>query len=501
MNKEQILNSWQKSAKLPRLPDHLQEFVRLYFEEKSKVPSPILKNYIESRMELLFPFLENPFFSPRTKIKEPDDFFRENNLEVLRTLLFLEWFSEEKLFDIHEALDEDAYKQDAFVGGFSAYFLAKVLLLPKPHDLFILSYFRDIGMLGLAGTFPSLFEGVRRLSGINQLEPAEQEKIIGVHPSSLSAWILERWGFPPEFLDLLTNEDLMNDKNISARVIYFSRFISHYILNGETAIHYNELEILFKKLFNRNAKELQELLVELMRVLPRQASLFGYHRLEDLTIIEILKDHMDVFDKDLLSYNDLLNEVMKAHRRLRVQAKEIHSLRDQLERNYVKDTITGLYNHTYLREFLFQKIREASRYEFPLTLLLFDLDNFKIFNKEFGYVSGNELLKQMATLIRQNIRQSDILARYGGDEFAIVFPYTGLPHSRTVAEKIADLVSGATFKDSYNYTSHKITISIGFASTLPGQSSDYDEKLISLVTKALQKSQKMGGNSITQAEA
>ncbi|MBN2366055.1 MAG: GGDEF domain-containing protein [Calditrichaeota bacterium] len=501
MNKEHILDSWQKSEKIPRLPEYLQEIIRICFHNTVQEKSKALLDFLELHLEAHRPILETNVFSTKKPITTPEDFFLDRNIDILRNLALMEWFAEGKFFDILDQIEDDVYKQESFISAYTAFCLSKLLLLQNPQNAFLLSCFKDIGLVILARTFPSLFNGVNRLSGTDRFEPVEQAKIIGVYPGELSAWILQKWGFPEEFLLPLKSGKLMGDQNTMSGVIYFSRYISDFILNGEIHVKYKTLENLFYKLFNRNARDLQDLLVELIRILPQQASFFGYQQLEDLTIIEILKDHLDIFDKDLLSYNDLREEVMKAHRRLRKQAKEIYILRDQLEKNYIKDSITGLYNHIYLREFLLQKIREASRYEYPITLLVFDIDNFKAFNRDFGYAAGNELLKQVARLVTQNIRQSDILARYGGDEFAIVFPYTGLPHSRAVAEKIANLISTATFEDSFNYKAHQLTISIGFASILPEQSLDIDEKLISLVIKALRQSQKTGGNSITQATA
>ena len=148
-----------------------------------------------------------------------------------------------------------------------------------------------------------------------------------------------------------------------------------------------------------------------------------------------------------------------------------------------------------------QKIREAVRYEYPLTLILFDLDHFYRFNKSQGYAAGNEILRQMAKLIRENLRQSDVLARFGNDEFAVVLPYTGLPHSKIVAEKINGLISSKEFSDRINRKSHKITISMGYASILPDKTFLDKDKLVPLALMALNKAKEDGGNNINLAQA
>jgi diguanylate cyclase (GGDEF)-like protein len=288
---------------------------------------------------------------------------------------------------------------------------------------------------------------------------------------------------------------------IPEKIIFFSRYIAEFLLKPNSPFHYSDLENLFQLLFNKDSRQFQELLVEVIRFLPKQAVYAGFPELADLTILEVLKDHLDFFDKKLLSYHDLMNEAFKAQRKMVNQTKEIQQLKMQIERHYFRDIITGLYNYTYFQEFLEQKIGEACRYEYPITLILFDLDNFRTFNRENGYNLGNELLKQLSELIKKNIRQSDIFARFGGDEFAVVLPYTGLPQSRLVAEKIRSLISDYEFRDSQQNEVYKITVSMAYASILPDKSYLHDGKLVNMVLKALKRSQKSGGNTMIEASA
>lgn len=94
---------------------------------------------------------------------------------------------------------------------------------------------------------------------------------------------------------------------------------------------------------------------------------------------------------------------------------------NRLQKLAITDDLTSVYNARYFRHFLSKIIEKARVMRFPVTLLLFDIDNFKKYNDQYGHGVGDEILKQTANLMKRCVRDHDLVARIGGDEFAVVF--------------------------------------------------------------------------------
>ena len=113
-----------------------------------------------------------------------------------------------------------------------------------------------------------------------------------------------------------------------------------------------------------------------------------------------------------------------------------------LEHLAITDGLTDVYNHRYFYERLAQEVARAVRYELPLSLLMLDIDDFKLFNDQFGHRAGDDALRDLASLLNAQTRQNvDLVARYGGEEFAIILPSTGLVGAVTVGERLRSTIA------------------------------------------------------------
>ena len=129
------------------------------------------------------------------------------------------------------------------------------------------------------------------------------------------------------------------------------------------------------------------------------------------------------------------------------------------------DSLTGLYNRHYFNESLQREIKRTQRYERGLVLLLMDLDNFKSYNDTYGHLKGDEILKDVAALLNSRIRTTDLLARFGGDEFIAILPETDATQAQVL---IQQLKSAVTTK----FVRERLGISVGIAVLQPGMTAE-----------------------------
>ena len=106
-----------------------------------------------------------------------------------------------------------------------------------------------------------------------------------------------------------------------------------------------------------------------------------------------------------------------------------------------RDWLTGLHNRRYFEDTLADHIATASRYNRELSLVLFDLDDFKQINNIHGHAAGDEALRNFATLLKDSAREADIVCRYGGDEFAVLLPETGKENSGKFIKRVLENTS------------------------------------------------------------
>jgi len=188
-------------------------------------------------------------------------------------------------------------------------------------------------------------------------------------------------------------------------------------------------------------------------------------------------------------------------------ALENARLHERIERQAITDDLTGLYNRRYFYERLRQEFKRSVRYRVPLSLLMLDLDDFRLVNDRCGRRVGDEVLGEVGRVLLKEIRRDvDLAARYGGEEFAVLLPNTPTASAPAAAdhraadvaglvgERIRRYVEGAPFAGRPGEPRLRVTVSLGVA-TWPGDADDA-EGLVAAADKALYLAKRLGKNRV-----
>ncbi|WP_413207455.1 diguanylate cyclase [Rhodospirillum sp. A1_3_36] len=184
---------------------------------------------------------------------------------------------------------------------------------------------------------------------------------------------------------------------------------------------------------------------------------------------------------DITALKEAQNALVEAHAELTLKSR-------QLERLVVTDQMTGLRNRRFLDQTFRSEVERANRYGTTLTVMIGDVDGFKLINDQHGHPVGDTVLIQMANILRDNIRQMDILGRWGGEEFAVICPETSLEGATKLAEKLRSIVA----EHELPQVGHK-TMSFGVTIYRPGEAVT---ELIRRADQYLYKAKENGRNRV-----
>lgn len=212
---------------------------------------------------------------------------------------------------------------------------------------------------------------------------------------------------------------------------------------------------------------------------------------EEVAVRALQEGAVGYLPKGSLSKEKLVEAIDAALEKWRLM-QQSRANQEELERLANFDSLTGLHNRRAILHRLDEHIKQVRRYEGELSLIMLDIDYFKKVNDQYGHLIGDEVLENVAVLMQQNVRNTDSVGRYGGEEFIIVLSETDLSLALIVAERLRNAIEAAEMRDSEG-NMFGITVSQGVSSYKPGEDK---QSLISRADDALYRAKQNGRNRV-----
>lgn len=254
------------------------------------------------------------------------------------------------------------------------------------------------------------------------------------------------------------------------------------ILVGGVLLALNKLQIIPKNIFTDQAVQLGSLL-EVMLLSFALAQRINHERSQRIDA-----------QQRALAVQTHANEQLEAN--VVARTYELELANEKLKELSDTDQLTGLKNRRYLDHVLLLEFNRACRYQYPLSILLIDIDNFKVINDTYGHLVGDICIKEVADRFTQQLRiPSDKSARYGGEEFCAILPETNLEGALMLSERIRKSINDQKIEATEQGFSERISVSIGVFSKLP-TSSDTVASFLDYADKALYDAKRKGRNRV-----
>ena len=197
---------------------------------------------------------------------------------------------------------------------------------------------------------------------------------------------------------------------------------------------------------------------------------------------------------ELLARVKSLLRIKHLNKELQSKINQLENAQKKLKKLAITDGLTGAFNYRFFKEQLAKELIRADRHKNNVSIVMLDIDYFKNYNDTYGHPAGDTVLRTIAEILNNNVRNIDIAARYGGEEFALILVETDKVSAGIVANKLKQLVEYYKFEHEETQPNGKLTVSMGIA-TFPENGKSPDE-LISLADKRLYIAKKEGRNRV-----
>ena len=377
--------------------------------------------------------------------------------------------------------------RDSVMAAVVCRLLAKDVLPSMVEDGFTLGLLHEIGRLGLNQSKPKQYNLVLKERRDTLCEYFEAEKqVLGFTHMDLGGALIRQWGLPEffyepvqihHFPDLI--EAASKPADTLGKILFIASQVVEFFSGKKKSLSLATMKVYLAKWGFDQKIQVDTLMEEALLHIREISDLFDIQLEDDGAYLQLIEG----------ARNELIHISDRFLQELVAQQKRVESLKDEV----MRDGLTGLFNYKSFHYFLNLEYHRAKRYRLPLTLVIADIDHFKSVNDTFGHPAGDEALRCLARNLNESLRNSDIVARHGGEEFGILLTETPIADAVAVVERLRRMVE--TLVVEYEGKAIRMTTSFGLAFFNP-ESKLSKEELFKLADTALYEAKRRGRNRV-----
>lgn len=396
-------------------------------------------------------------------------------------------------------LDIDQFWRRSVTAAVAAEMLSKHLKR-RDEDIFLMGLLQNLGLLVAILTKGEEYSTLLLNEKDYQHDLTElEQELYGFDHQQIGAALMKSWNLP----DAISIPILFHHKPATApkqyrkeaEILAVADRLSELYNGDERA---EKARLIQEDLVKSFRFKQDETLAFLDEVAEKSREIFTTFELDPDKIqpySELLQQANIELGKLNLTNAQIILELREAKDKVEKLSLKLQDANQRLRSLVYRDGLTGVYNHRYFQQSLRSELARGLRYQESLSLVLFDIDDFKHVNDNHGHPAGDLVLMNIARAVTSSVRTSDIVARFGGDEFAVILPATNSAGLRAFTEHLRRCVEGVeTVTDNKNI---RVTISIGGVSVHPNRGEISKDLLIQTADQGLYLSKQNGRNQVT----
>lgn len=369
--------------------------------------------------------------------------------------------------------------------------LASEIRRPDAEEVFLSALLQDIGMLALDRVQPDIYASEELDQSDHRAVMVHEKSVLGADHAAVGGWLCKHWNLPDHMVDAIRDS---HRKQVTAGQVHLRTFkgcvsasglLADAWLNGVNGNAIRKLAGQVNDLTGIEENKLGDLFETISAQLPVTEEVFQMKLFDHEASAQVFERAREVLIVRNLQFISEVDE-------LRQSKETLESKNRELQEEGRRDALTGAYNRAHLEETFAQEFENARERKWPLSVAFVDLDYFKEVNDTHGHRAGDLILREAVRILQDCVRDSDTVARYGGDEFVLLMPGTDHAGAQVVCDRAVKAMRAN--RPRLDGVELGVTVSVGLATSDSSTDFQTGADLMEAADKALYVSKSQGRN-------